>query len=79
MYLTMTNTLDYPFNNSMITVPLKNNLKHNHYLIGYDLNHTDGPLESIEIVEKKNNGFKIRFTGSSKTVKLFLTIKECAE
>lgn len=78
MYITLTNDLEYPFNNSMMTVPLEVNLKNNNYQIRYDLIHADGPVESINILEKKNNGFRISFTGSAKNIKLSLTIKECS-
>lgn len=69
--ITLTNTQDYPFNNSGATIPIaipKNNL---HYRVdAYVVNATGGFVEQIVIYDKQVNGFKIRFDGSAKNVEL---------
>lgn len=72
----LTNSLQYPFNNSIKTISLssaKNNLD---YTIQYEItSYSGGFVGDIVITEKMLNGFKIASTGSATTVNLKLYIK----
>lgn len=73
--VTLTNTQEYPFNNSKNTVALvEGRNKVNGYEVSVDIVTADGPVGDIIVSDKLTNGFKIEYTGSAKnvTVKYFL-------
>ena len=69
--VTLTNTQEFPFNNSIVTVPLtitRDNL--NYVVVVISTTPTGGPAGDVEITERQVNGFKVAFTGSASTVKV---------
>lgn len=66
----LTNSQEYPFNNSKATVsfPALRNTK-DYYVIP-ELLEADGEVGEYEVSDKLLNGFKLAFTGSAKTVKV---------
>ena len=68
---TLTNSLQFPFNNSIVSVPLsvtRDNL--NYVVVVIKVEATGGPAGDIEITERQVNGFKMAFTGSASQVKV---------
>ena len=66
---TLTNSLAFPFNNSIVTVPLsttRDNL--NYVVVVISVTPTGGLAGDIEITERQVNGFKMAFTGSASSV-----------
>jgi hypothetical protein len=76
MTVTLTNTQQYPFNNSQQTVALatpRNNLD---YTVTYEIvSETGGFAGDVIISAKLVNGFKVEFTGSATSVTVKLYIK----
>lgn len=73
--ITLTNTSDYPFNNSKTTIAIvedRNTIKD--YEVSTDVVTSDGPVGEIKISDKQVNGFKVEYTGSAKnvTIKYYL-------
>lgn len=66
----LTNTQDYPFNNSVKTVPLTTKRNHTNYTVSCEIASKDGFTGEIEVTEKLLNGFKVAYTGSAKKCKL---------
>ena len=66
--VTMTNSLEYPFNNSKKTVSInqKDTLD---YRVTVELAENTPNVGEIIVTDKQVNGFKIEFTGSAKSVK----------
>ena len=74
--LTLTNNQQYPFNNSVRTVALKNARNHLDYTVTAEvMEYSGGCVGDIEISEKLANGFKIAYTGSAAEVKLKVFVK----
>lgn len=74
--LTLTNSEQYPFNNSVKTVALKNARNHLNYTVSAEvMEYGGGCVGNIEVTEKLANGFKIAHTGSAKEVKLKVFVK----
>lgn len=69
---TLTNSKEYPFNDSVKTIALDNeNLRNNKdYTVIFETEATDGFVEDIVITDKMLNGFKVSYTGSAKSVKV---------
>lgn len=68
---TLTNSLDYPFNNSKKTVALiADRNKANDYEVSLEVLSADGPVGELKVSDKLINGFKAEFTGSANTVEL---------
>jgi len=68
---TLTNTQSFPFNDSLLSVPLdieRDNL--NYVVVVIKVEATGGPAGDIEITERQVNGFKMAFTGSASSVKV---------
>lgn len=68
---TLTNTSEYPFNNSKKTVAIvekRNTIKG--YEVSVDVVTADGPVGDIKVSDKQVNGFKVEYTGSAKNVTL---------
>lgn len=73
---TLTNSQQYPFNNSVKTVALNNARNHLNYTVTAEvLEHSGGCVGDIEVTEKLANGFKIAHTGSATEVKLKVFVK----
>ena len=69
--VTLTNSLEFPFNNSIVTVPLtvvRDNL--NYVVEVIKVEPTGGPAGEIDVSERQVNGFKMAFTGSASSVKV---------
>lgn len=65
----LTNSLDFPFNNSKSSVALSHSLDNANYeVIILSAVATDGNIGDIEITERLVNGFKMEFTGCASSV-----------
>lgn len=72
----LTNSQQYPFNNSLITVALKTERNHLDYTVTAEvLEYSGGCVGDIEVTEKLANGFKVAYTGSAAEVKLKVFVK----
>ena len=68
---TLTNSQEFPFNNSIVTVPLTITRDNLNYIVEViKVEETGGPAGDIEISERQTNGFKMAFTGSASSVKV---------
>lgn len=67
---TLTNSRNYPFNNSTKTIALgsANQRNSKDYTVIVETEAADGFVGDIVITDKMLNGFKIAFTGSAKSV-----------
>jgi len=66
---TLTNSLDFPFNNSKSSVALSHSLDNANYeVIILSAVATDGNIGDIEITERLVNGFKMEHTGCASSV-----------
>ena len=76
--VTLTNTLEFPFNstvNSPATIALAKMRDNAEYSVEPEvLSHT-GPVGEIEVTEKARNGFKISYSGSGSSVTLLVKVK----
>lgn len=76
MFVTLTNTQEYPFNNSEKTVSLTQGRNHTDYTVTAEIvEYSGGFPGEIRISAKLLNGFKVAFTGSAKSVKVKLYVK----
>jgi len=66
--VTLTNTMQFPFNNSLKSVALSGNLENTNYeVVILTVTATGNPGE-IEVSDRQINGFKMAFTGSASSV-----------
>ena len=66
---TLTNSLDFPFNNSKKSVALSHSLDNANYeVVILSATAADGNVGDIEITERLVNGFKMAHTGSAASV-----------
>lgn len=73
---TLTNSQQYPFNNSVKAVALSVSRNHKDYTVETEvLEVVGGFAGDIKISEKLENGFKIASTGSAKSVKVKIFVK----
>lgn len=63
----LTNTLAFPFNNSVKSVSLAVNQKDTNYIVVAEITSASGNPGEIVITDKLTNGFKIQYTGSAKS------------
>jgi len=63
--VSLTNTLEFPFNDSKKTVALTNVRDNLNYIVVVVSKTGNGNIGEIEISERQVNGFKIEFTGSA--------------
>lgn len=68
--VTLTNSLEYPFNSSLQTVSLQKERSDTLYSVFAEVVEADGNAGQIQISDCLENGFKIAFTGSAQTVKV---------
>lgn len=75
--VTLTNTKDYPFNDSKTTIAITNTRQNLFYDVEATVTAYSGGLPGdIVISDKQLNGFKIEFDGSAKSVTVAYKIKE---
>lgn len=65
--VSLTNTLAFPFNNSVKSVSLAVNQKDTNYIVVAEITSASGNPGEIVITDKLTNGFKIQYTGSAKS------------
>lgn len=68
--IALTNSLDYPFNDSGTMIQLQSARNHLTYRIETEVLTTDGFVGDIEIRDKALDSFKIQYTGSARNVTL---------
>lgn len=75
--VTLTNTYEYPFNNSIKTVQIPTTRNTTDYVVEVELvsKTGNGGVGNVIISDKLLNGFKIRYTGSATSVVFNLHIK----
>lgn len=72
----LTNSDEYPFNNSQQTVPLAVQRSNAGYTVTPEVVSVEGGgLKDVSISDKLANGFKVEFYGSAKSVTLKLHVK----
>lgn len=73
---TLTNSKEYPFNNSKKTLALKTPRGNLDYTVFVESSTEDaGRIGEIKITDKQLNGFKIEFTGAAKEVSVKCTVQ----
>lgn len=73
---TLTNSKEYPFNNSKKTLALKTPRGNLDYTVFVETSTEDaGGIGEIKITDKQLNGFKIEFTGAAKKVSVKCTVQ----
>lgn len=73
--VTLTNSMRFPFNNSVQTVNLTTVRKTLNYDVTWEVTSASGNVGDISVSDKQLNGFKIAFDGSATSVTLKLRIK----
>ena len=74
--VTLTNTEEYPFNNSLQTIALEKNRDNKDYTVTAEITAYSGGFPgNIKISSKLKNGFKVASTGSAKSVTVNLCVK----
>ena len=72
----LTNSQEYPFNNSKKTIALSTQRNHVNYTVTHEvLSSSGGFVGDIEVADKLVNGFKVAYIGSAKRVKLKAFVK----
>lgn len=73
---TLTNSKEYPFNNSVKTLALATPRGNLDYTVTVEaLSEDAGGVGEVHITDKQVNGFKIAFTGAAKTVSVKCTVQ----
>lgn len=73
---TLTNTKEYPFNNSKKTLALATPRGNLDYTVDVEVSTEDaGGIGEIKITDKQLNGFKIEHCGAAKEVKVKCTVR----
>ena len=73
--VSLMNSSKYPFNDSEKTVSIKSPRKTTNYDVTWEIVSADGNVGDVHISDKQLNGFKIRYDGSAKNVKLKIRVK----
>lgn len=64
--VTLNNTLDFPFNDSVVSIPLTVRRDNLNYVVEViSVTPTGGPSGDIDVSDRQVNGFKMAFTGSA--------------
>ena len=71
----LTNSADYPFNNSKRTVSLLTPRKTLNYTVEVEVLSDRANIGSVLVTEKQLNGFKVAFDGSAQNVDVKLIVK----
>ena len=66
--VTLTNSLEFPFNNSSRTVALQTSQANADYLVDVEVTAFTGNVGKIEVSNRMTNGFALAFTGSATSV-----------
>lgn len=64
--LTLSNTVEYPFNNSDTVVTLSREMENTDYIVLFG--YSDDTIHEIEVFDKCVNTFKVRYWGTSNIV-----------
>lgn len=72
--ITLTNTQDFYVNNSVKTIVLSTKRDTLDYIVDAEIEGDSLNAGDIVVYDKQVNGFKVKFTGSSKTVNLKLYV-----
>lgn len=65
---TMTNSQEFPFNNSRKTVALVTPQANSAYLVDVEVDEANGNVGEVIVSSRMTNGFAIEFTGSATSV-----------
>ena len=68
--VTRTNTDEFPFNNSLVSVALTNVRDNLNYVVVIVKVEAVGSVGEIEVTDRQVNGFKIGYTGSASQAKI---------
>lgn len=68
--VTLTNSGEYPFNDSNAAIKLSIERPLLNYLVNFEIVEADGPMKEIIVVNRTKTAFGVRFTGSAKNVTL---------
>lgn len=71
----LTNSKEYPFNNSQQTVSLGVTRTTKAYTVDVEIGDHEGDVGDVVISDKLLNGFKVRYDGSAKNATVTLRIK----
>ncbi len=72
----LTNSRQYPFNNSAQTVALRSEHSDMDYFVLTEVVRSEGEAGEIRVYDKAVNGFKIAFDGSARSAQIsYLVIK----
>lgn len=71
----LTNSLEYPFNNSVKTINLATMRDTTDYTVDIDIIAANGAVGRFVITDKQLNGFKIAYTGGASSVTVRYSIK----
>lgn len=74
--VTMTNTKQWPFNDSEQTIVLAGSKDDKNYTVRTELVSARGDVEEIVVYDKAINGFKIAFTGPASQVVIKYIVSE---
>lgn len=73
--VTLTNSQNYPFNNSVKTVALKTARNFMDYTVEAEVLEHSGNVGEVRIFSRLLNGFKVAYDGSAKSATIKLRIK----
>lgn len=73
--VTLTNSLKFPFNNSLYTASMVTPRKTLNYDVSWEVTSANGNVGDVTISDKQLNGFKIAYDGSATSVTLNIRIK----
>ena len=71
--VTLTNSQNYPFNNSKTTVSLQTEKSGKYFVFAKPVDYSKNVGE-IQITDELSNGFKIAYTGSAASVQIEYTV-----
>ena len=66
--VTLSNSQQFPFNNSQVTVPISVERENQNYIVDCEVTASTGNVGDIIVSSKLVNGFKLEFTGSATSV-----------
>lgn len=66
--ITLTNSLEFPFNNSYHTIALTNVQSNTDYIVLTEIEDFTGNVGEVAVVDKMTNGFALEFSGSASSV-----------
>jgi len=76
-FVKLTNTKEYPFNNSETTIALKQEQADTEYAVLTEVLSSNAGVGDIRVHDKAVNGFRLAFEGSAKSADIrYVIIKE---